>query len=261
MAKLTSESLNAAPTKFHRWLAELQREGRLLRVYTQNIDGLEMKAGLSTYPNLQSDLAPNPSSVHCVSLHGSLLRLRCQSCNSSFPTETYIHVLHQGALPHCESCCRASETRALAGKRNLPMRSIRPDIVLYGDTFHPAADQITTMANQDLRMIDLLLVAGTSLRIPGTKDIVRNFSAQLGTKGSGRGSSIKSIFINMEKVSDAGRAEKYFDAWVQGDCQQFASMVGKTKGIIAPAVTDGSLDAVKEYSSVRRDSRALWRHY
>ena len=103
------------------------------------------------------------------------------------------------------------------------------------------------MANQDMRMIDLLLVAGTSLRIPGTKDIMHNFSAQLGTKASGRESSIKSIFINMEKVSDAGWAEKYFDAWVQGDCQQFASILRKTKGIIAPAVIDGSLDAVKEY--------------
>ena len=33
MAKLTSESLNTAPTKLYQWLAELQREGRLLQVY------------------------------------------------------------------------------------------------------------------------------------------------------------------------------------------------------------------------------------
>jgi NAD-dependent SIR2 family protein deacetylase len=259
MAKLTSESLNAAPTKFHQWLGKLQTEGKLLRVYTQNIDGLEMKAGLTAYPNLQSDLAPNPS-VHCVSLHGSLLHLRCQSCNSTFLTEMYIHVLHQGALPHCETCRRASENRVLEGKRTLPLRSIRPDIVLYGDDFHPTADQITAIANQDMRTIDLLLVVGTSLRIPGTRDIVRNFSAQLRRKGNGGGSTIRSIFINMEKVGDAGRAQKYFDVWVEGDCQQFVSMVGNMKEDV-PAGADCSLGAVKEYALARRDSRTLWRYY
>ena len=259
MAKLTSESLNAAPTKFHQWLGELKREGRLLRVYTQNIDGLEMKAGLSTYPNLQSGFAPDPS-VHCISLHGSLLCLRCQSCSSKFLTETYLHVLQRGALPQCELCHRVSKNRALEGRRNLPERSIRPDIVLYGDTFHPAADEITAVANRDMRKIDLLLVVGTSLRIPGTKDIVRNFSAQLSTKGNGGGSSIRSILINAEKVSGAGQSEKYFDAWVEGDCQQFVSVVGKAKES-GPEDIEGSLGAVKEYALVRQDSRTLWRHY
>jgi NAD-dependent histone deacetylase SIR2 len=137
------------------------------------------------------------------------------------------------------------------------MRSIQPDIVLYGDTFHPAADQITEIANQDMRSIGLLLVVGTSLRIPGTRDIVRNFSAQLSAQGNGGGSSIRSIFINMEKVGDAGRSEKYFDAWVEGDCQQFVSMVGNTKEIVSA----GTLDAVKEYALARQDSRTLWRYY
>lgn len=37
----------AAPTTFHHFLKRLDLEGRLLRVYTQNIDGLEEKAGLT----------------------------------------------------------------------------------------------------------------------------------------------------------------------------------------------------------------------
>lgn len=259
MAKLTSDSLNAAPTPFHQWLGQLQGEGRLLRVYTQNIDGLEMKAGLHTYPNLQSDLIPNPS-VHCISLHGSLLRLRCQSCNNTFLTETYLHILCHGSLPHCDSCHRASENRMLHGKRKLPLARIRPDIVLYGDTFHPAADYITGVAKQDMKTIDLLLVVGTSLRIPGTRDIVRNFSRQLRAQDSKGRSSIRSVFINMEKVSDGGRAEKYFDAWVEGDCQQFASMVGNSKESRA-ARKDGSLGAMKHCALIRQDSRPLWRHY
>lgn len=261
MAKLTSESLSAAPTQFHQWLGELQKEGRLLRVYTQNIDGLEMKAGLRTYPNLPdgSVLTPNPS-IRCISLHGCLLRLRCLSCNSIFLTETYLHVLRLGALPTCECCLRASEDRARKEKRTLPVPNIRPDIVLYDDTFNPAADQITAMANEDMQTLDLLLVVGTSLRIPGAKDIVRQFSAQLSTNGDREKGSMRSIFVNTEKVSDAGRSEKCFDAWVEGDCQQFVSMVRKTEES-GQEGSDGSLDAVKDYALARKDSRTLWRYY
>lgn len=39
-----------SPTKFHRYMKTLDDEGRLLRVYTQNIDGLEGKAGLDLRP-------------------------------------------------------------------------------------------------------------------------------------------------------------------------------------------------------------------
>ena len=147
----------------------------------------------------------------------------------------------------------------LEGKRQLPVPSIRPDIVLYGDAFHPAADQITAMANEDMKQIDLLLVVGTSLRIPGVKDMVRKFSAQLSMKYNGR-SDMRSILINNEKLSDAGRAEKYFDAWVEGDCQHFVSVVGNMKDI-ASFGADSSLGAVKEYAFARQDSRTIWRHY
>ena len=40
-------SSSAAPTTFHRLLRRLDERGKLLRVYTQNIDALESKAGLT----------------------------------------------------------------------------------------------------------------------------------------------------------------------------------------------------------------------
>jgi NAD-dependent SIR2 family protein deacetylase len=39
-------TLETEPTKFHNYMKDLDDEGRLLRVYTQNIDGLEKKVGL-----------------------------------------------------------------------------------------------------------------------------------------------------------------------------------------------------------------------
>jgi len=261
MAKLASKSLNAAPTYFHKWLGELQKQGTLLRVYTQNVDGLEMKTGLDTYPNLQAgSISPPTSSVRCVSLHGSLLRLRCMLCSTTFFTETYIDVLRQGVFPHCNSCNRACEKRKLEGKRPLVVPVVRPDIVLYGETFHPAAEKITMIANQDINTVDLLLVVGTSLRIPGTKDIVHNFSKRLREKAAEGGNNMRSIFINTEKFGDPARLEKYFDAWVEGDCQQFALMVGETKEG-APEGTSVAENGAKDYALARQDSRPLWRYY
>ena len=261
MAALTSKALNATPTSFHKWLGELQKQNKLLRVYTQNIDGLEMKAGLTTYPTLESGsaLPPNPS-VRCVSLHGSLQRLRCRLCSATFFTETYIDVLRQGVFPSCNSCNHAREIRKQEGKRPLAVPIIYPDIVLYGETLHPAADQITAMAKQDLNTVDLLLVVGTSLKIPGTKDIVRNFSERLRRKAAKEGNNIRSIYINMEQSGDTAWLEKHFDAWVGGDCQWFSVMVGETKSDLS-LVTQLPGSEQENYAIVRQDSRPLWRYY
>ncbi|OAV91892.1 hypothetical protein PTTG_27842 [Puccinia triticina 1-1 BBBD Race 1] len=51
----------AQPTAFHQFLKRLDDDGKLSRVYTQNIDGLEEKAGL-TYGIPGQDEIPNHSS-------------------------------------------------------------------------------------------------------------------------------------------------------------------------------------------------------
>ncbi|KDN39912.1 DHS-like NAD/FAD-binding domain-containing protein [Tilletiaria anomala UBC 951] len=50
----------AQPTSFHHLLKMLDEQGRLLRVYTQNIDGLEMRAGLSFGLGENGDGATKP---------------------------------------------------------------------------------------------------------------------------------------------------------------------------------------------------------
>lgn len=47
IARLSDLSSSASPTPFHNLLRALDDKGKLLRVYTQNIDALELKAGLS----------------------------------------------------------------------------------------------------------------------------------------------------------------------------------------------------------------------
>ncbi len=47
IAQLSDLSQTAEPTSFHHMLRALDDRGRLLRVYTQNIDAIEQKSGLS----------------------------------------------------------------------------------------------------------------------------------------------------------------------------------------------------------------------
>ena len=61
----------AEPNAAHRRLAELERQGKLTAVITQNIDGLHQAAGSRTV----------------YELHGSTLRNYCTRCGAFYPVE------------------------------------------------------------------------------------------------------------------------------------------------------------------------------
>ena len=57
------------PTNCHKFFAELQKRNQLLKYYTQNIDGLEIDAGLSQDFMIQA--------------HGHIRSCSCCSCKST----------------------------------------------------------------------------------------------------------------------------------------------------------------------------------
>ncbi|KAK3936249.1 DHS-like NAD/FAD-binding domain-containing protein, partial [Diplogelasinospora grovesii] len=66
---------NSLPTKSHEFVTVLNRMGKLVRCYTQNVDQLHERAGLST--GLEDD-------AQCVPLHGTVDSLRCPNCCQKF---------------------------------------------------------------------------------------------------------------------------------------------------------------------------------
>ena len=114
------------PNRCHLRLAELEREGKLRAVVTQNIDGLHQAAG----------------SKNVLELHGSILRAYCSRCRKSFDADL---MNHGTGVPRC-------------GCGGI----IRPDIVLYEE----ALDQdVMRAAIQYIRNADVLIVGGTSLKV------------------------------------------------------------------------------------------------
>lgn len=115
---------NVQPNATHLRLAELEREGKLKAVVTQNIDGLHQAAG----------------SKNVFELHGSIHRAYCSKCRKIHPAE----VINSGTgVPRC-SCGGV----------------IRPDIVFYEE---PLDENILDGAIRAIAKADVLIVGGTSL--------------------------------------------------------------------------------------------------
>lgn len=104
------------------------------------------------------------------------------------------------------------EERVEQGKRYIQTRSfVRPNIVLYNESTN-TEEVIASIARSDLASSpNLLLVLGTSLKIPGFKLLVKNF-AQVVRKNGGI-----SILVNLEEVSNEWY--EVFDYHIQGKCE------------------------------------------
>lgn len=116
----------AEPSTTHIRLAQLEAEGRLKGVITQNIDGLHQKAG----------------SKNVIELHGSVLRNYCERCGKFYGIEA---IINSEGVPHCQ-----------CGGR------IKPDVVLYEEGLD---DHNIREAVRLINEADVLIVGGTSLGV------------------------------------------------------------------------------------------------
>ena len=118
--------LGFQPNVTHQKLAQWEREGKLLAVVTQNIDGLHQKAG----------------SHRVYGLHGSVLRNYCERCRRFYPAE---YVKEAKGVPRCT--CGGI---------------VKPDVVLYGESLNrrTLADSVSAIGQADL-----MIVGGTSLTV------------------------------------------------------------------------------------------------
>lgn len=99
------------PTPTHHFIKALDTKKRLLRSYTQNIDGLEGQAGLLGSSSAEAKVSSKVKNklktkdVRNVQLHGDIHRVRCISCSAEYPcTEEYLRVFEQGMAPDCPEC-------------------------------------------------------------------------------------------------------------------------------------------------------------
>ncbi|SCV03453.1 LAME_0H10550g1_1 [Lachancea meyersii CBS 8951] len=219
MEKLYSSARLAQPTKTHRFIAHLKNRGKLLRCYTQNIDGLEETLGLevSSERDSTSTMTNQWKNVDVVQLHGDLNKLSCTQCFATCDWNRMLsRTLRSGQLPNCPRCQHANHQRTLQGKRNTgSVGLLRPNIVLYGEN-HPSCEFITQGLNIDLARgrPDLLFIMGTSLKVDGVKKLVRNVSKQVHERNG------LVILINKTKIGDCNW-HGIIDYQILSDCDDW----------------------------------------
>jgi NAD+-dependent protein deacetylase SIR2 len=211
LSKLVGE---ARPTEFHQMLATLASEGRLMRLYTQNVDGID-----TSLPPLETSIplgmkGPWPRTIQ---LHGGLEKMVCSKCNHLSEFEA---ALFEGPLPPpCTACMETDKVRTHhAGKRSHGIGRLRPRIVLYNE-HNPDEEAIGTVVSSDLRTRpDALIVVGTSMKIPGVRRIVREMCGVVrGRKGG------LTVWINHDSPPAGKEFENCWDLVVKGACDEVAS--------------------------------------
>jgi len=205
----------ASPTPFHHLLARLSHEGRLLRLYTQNVDGID-----TSLPPLATQIplprkGPWPKTVQ---LHGGLDKMTCTKCHeiTDFVPEEF-----DGPIPpECPECAARDFARTeVAGKRSHGIGRLRPRMVLYHE-HNPDDEAIGSVTRADLRTRpDAVIVVGTTLKVPGVRRIVREMCATVRDRKDGF-----TAWINNDPEPSGKEFEDSWDMIIRGTSDEVARL-------------------------------------
>ncbi|RDA92487.1 hypothetical protein CP533_6423 [Ophiocordyceps camponoti-saundersi (nom. inval.)] len=203
-------------TPTHQFIAMLHQRQKLLTNYSQNIDNLEVKAGL-----------PRDRLIQC---HGSFGSATCVQCHHRMPGDDILPHIRAGQVPPCPRCAKAlransASSGSLKRKRSSggadkkrrrwsdqssgnddddddePQTGVmKPDITFFGE---PLPDEFSRrLTEHDRDKVDLVVVIGTSLKVTPVSEIVSWLPPQ-----------IPQIYISRQPVNHIN-----FDIDLLGDC-------------------------------------------
>lgn len=150
----------AEPNAGHRAIAQLQAQGLISTVITQNVDSLHHHAG----------------SQSVIELHGSIARVLCLSCQQRYP-RAQVQVLLQDRNPQFDPMPRVAFQAAPDGDAHLEDQHyaafqvpacpacqgvLKPDVVFFGDNV--PRDRVAA-ASSAIESASALLVVGSSLSV------------------------------------------------------------------------------------------------
>jgi NAD-dependent deacetylase len=134
---LARQMFDAQPNPAHVALADLQQAGCLPYIITQNIDGLQQRAGAE----------------RVIELHGDIFTGTCVNCYTVYRSaEFYDQFIEAGRIPTCPRCGGI----------------IKPNVILFGEAL-PV--QALMAAKRAVANCDVLLIAGSSLEVAPAADL------------------------------------------------------------------------------------------
>jgi NAD-dependent SIR2 family protein deacetylase len=229
------EDVEVEPSDSHKLLALLEKRKMLLRVYTQNIDGLEDVAGVSH--------------KKIVYAHGSLRWATCTRCHRKVSSDKIMPSIKAGSVARCKaerkrrrgsnassnesSSTNVSPRESLKRLSKRPRTAsdefcggvLKPGVTFFGETLN---DNVRRSLEADREKIDALIVIGTSLSVAPISKVIEYMPP-----------NIPRILINRTIVqpstrsADSDEEEKerrdnyVFDAFLLGYCDDVTRRLAK----------------------------------
>ena len=125
-------SKDYTPSTAHYLSVLFKQKNILMKYYTQNIDSLDLKAGLEP-----------PYLVEC---HGHMRTATCENCKKKLNIELVKEIIMKDEIPKCDNC----------------QGIIIPDVVMNDDDL---PEEFFDVLEKDFKECDLLIVMGTSLKV------------------------------------------------------------------------------------------------
>lgn len=196
------------PVLAHRFMKAAQSSKQLLMVYTQNIDGLELQAGI-----LEKNI---------VQAHGHMRSAHCVTCKSEYSMKEFELHCQQDRLFFCPKCnpdpnpafVDTTNSEVSADTKTYHCDSggvVKPDIIFFGEKvsrpFHRRLQKIADA--------DLVIVMGTSLK-------VSPFSQLLGLVPE----STPLVIVNKELPKIARQNVLFLPGDIEASLQTLAEQIG-----------------------------------
>ncbi|KAH6980445.1 DHS-like NAD/FAD-binding domain-containing protein [Ilyonectria destructans] len=182
-------------TPTHKFIAMLSERGKLLTNYSQNIDNLEVKAGV-----------PTEKLIQC---HGSLGTATCVQCGYRMPGEKIFPEIKADKNPRCPRCIQtlratggtlkrkrsacpegrrrrcSSDDSSYDTEYDIPTACVmKPDITFSGESL---PDELFIRLMEDrhdkVAVLDLVIVIGTSLKLYISRQAVSHINFDIDLLG------------------------------------------------------------------------------
>ncbi|KAM7288570.1 putative sirtuin type [Ixodes scapularis] len=191
------------PTLSHYFLRLVHEKGLLLRLYTQNIDGLERVAGVPVEKIVEAHGTFHTS--HCIN----------PACNRIFTLDWLRDKIAKDIVPFCPVCSSV----------------IKPDIVFFGERL---PERFFELSEEDFARCDLLIIIGTSLQVQpfaGLVDKVHNSIPRLliNLEKCGQGNLMSKI-LGLGCGLDFDSEANYRDVALLGTCDSGCRLVADRLG-------------------------------
>jgi len=167
--------LSADPNYIHYAMADMEEKGLLKCVITQNGDNLHQRAG----------------SKHVIDFHGNVYDNTCPNCGKTFHPSV---VADCEGVPYCE--CGGI---------------IRPGILLFDEI--PDMHKIMALI-KELNKSDLLIVAGTSLKVSSAHRLLKNYKGRM-------------VILNLDPTPYDERADMVINEKLRPIFEELWPMTGK----------------------------------